>query len=116
MVAHDSKHTCDVSNSLDPNLEDDNVPDTAPIDRTITPVNDEEEVCSVFDTWDVPNDFYEEFPDLLSDLDPDGNGFLAIDISILAADRANPPKWRLAFLAAFAAKAPSIHVDGVNQF
>src|SRR6478735_6828627 len=74
MVAHVSKHTCNASVSLDPNLEDDNVPDTAPIDRTKTPVNDEEEVCSFFDTWDEANDFYELYPELQSDLDPDGNG------------------------------------------
>lgn len=65
---------CDASVSLDPNLEDDNVPDTAPIDRTKTPVSDEEEICSFFDTWDEANEFYEEFPELRSDFDPDGNG------------------------------------------
>ena len=51
--------TCDASVSLDPALEDDNVPDTVPIDRTKIPVSDEEEVCSFFDTWDEANDFYE---------------------------------------------------------
>jgi endonuclease YncB( thermonuclease family) len=66
--------TCDASVSLDPALEDDNVPDTAPIDRTKTPVSDEEQVCSFFDTWDEANDFYELYPELQSDLDPDGNG------------------------------------------
>ncbi|MEZ4533052.1 MAG: thermonuclease family protein [Thermomicrobiales bacterium] len=65
---------CDASVSLDPNLEDDNVPDTAPIDRTKTPVSDEEEICSFFDTWDEAYDFWLEFPELDSDFDPDGNG------------------------------------------
>lgn len=66
--------TCDASVSLDPALEDDNIPDTAPIDRTLTPVSDEEEICSFFDTWDEAYDFWLEFPELDSDFDPDGNG------------------------------------------
>jgi endonuclease YncB( thermonuclease family) len=66
--------TCDASVSLDPDLEDDNVPDTAPIDRTKTPVDDEEEICSFFDSWDEAYDFWLEFPELDSDFDPDGNG------------------------------------------
>ena len=66
--------TCDASVSLDPDLEDDNVPDTAPIDRTLTPVSDEEEICSFFDTWDEAYDFWLEFPELDSDFDPDGDG------------------------------------------
>ncbi|MCC6945807.1 MAG: thermonuclease family protein, partial [Thermomicrobiales bacterium] len=41
--------TCDASVSLDPALEGDK-PDTVPIDRTKTPVSDEEEICSFFDT------------------------------------------------------------------
>jgi len=65
--------TCDASVSLDPNLEDGG-PDTAPIDRTKTPVSDEEEICSLFVTWDEANEFYEAFPELQSDFDPDGNG------------------------------------------
>lgn len=65
---------CDASVSLDPALEDDNLPDTAPIDRTKTPVSDEEEICSFFDTWDEAYDFWLEFPELDSDFDPDGNG------------------------------------------
>lgn len=66
--------TCDASVSLDPNLEDDNVPDTAPIDRTQTPVSDEEEICSFFETWDEAYDFWLEFPQLDAEFDPDGNG------------------------------------------
>jgi len=65
--------TCDASVSLDPELEDDNIPDTAPIDRTKTPVSDEEEICSFFDTWDEAYDFWLEFPELDSEFDPDGN-------------------------------------------
>ena len=65
--------TCDASVSLDPDLEDDNVPDTAPIDRTKTPVSDEEEICSFFDSWDEAYDFWLEFPELDADFDPDGN-------------------------------------------
>jgi endonuclease YncB( thermonuclease family) len=65
--------TCDASVSLDPDLEDDNVPDIAPIDRTKTPVSDEEEICSFFDTWDEAYDFWLEFPELDSEFDPDGN-------------------------------------------
>lgn len=65
---------CDASVSLDPALEDDNLPDTTPIDRTKTPVSDEEEICSFFDTWDEAYDFWLEFPELDSDFDPDGNG------------------------------------------
>jgi endonuclease YncB( thermonuclease family) len=66
--------TCDASVSLDPDLEDDNVPDTAPIDRTLTPVSDEEEICSFFNTWDEAYDFWLKFPELDSDFDPDGDG------------------------------------------
>jgi len=65
--------TCDASVSLDPALEGDK-PDTAPIDRTKTPVSDEEAICSFFDTWDEAYDFYLAFPELRSDFDPDGNG------------------------------------------
>lgn len=65
--------TCDASVSLDPALEGD-VPDTIPIDRTKTPVSDEEEICSFFDTWDEAYEFYLAFPELRSDFDPDGNG------------------------------------------
>jgi micrococcal nuclease len=66
--------TCDASVSLDPDLEDDNSPDTAPIDRTLTPVSDEEEICSFFDTWDEAYDFWLEFPELDADFDPDEDG------------------------------------------
>lgn len=65
---------CDASVSLDPALEDDNIPDTAPIDRTKTPVSDEEEICSFVNTWDEAYDFWLEFPELDAEFDPDGNG------------------------------------------
>ncbi|MBX3070963.1 MAG: thermonuclease family protein [Thermomicrobiales bacterium] len=68
--------TCDASVSLDPGLEDDDVPDTAPIDRTKTPISDSDEelVCSFFDTKDQAQDFLNLYPEMADDLDPDGNG------------------------------------------
>lgn len=67
--------TCDASVSLDPDLEDDDVPDSAPIDRTKTPISDSDEdlICSFFNTKDEAQDFLEMFPEMGSDLDPDGN-------------------------------------------
>ncbi len=66
---------CDASVSLDPDLEDDDIPDSAPIDRTKTPISDSDEnlVCSFFNTKDEAQDFMEMFPEMRSDLDPDGN-------------------------------------------
>ena len=116
MVAHDSKHTCNAFVSLDSNLEDDNVPDTAPINRIKTPVNDEEEAASSSRPGMKRTTSTRSFRISSPISIWTGMGFPAIGISISAADRANPPNWRPAFLAAFAAKAPSIHVDGVNQF
>lgn len=67
--------SCDASVSMDPDLEDpDAGPDDVPIDRTLTPVVDEEAACSFFDTWDDAYDFYLLFPELEESLDPDGNG------------------------------------------
>jgi micrococcal nuclease len=68
--------TCDASVSLDPALERDGRPDTAPINRTTTPISDTDEdlACSFFDRQDQAQDFYNTFPELHSLLDPDGNG------------------------------------------
>lgn len=67
--------SCDASVSMDPDLEDpDAGPDDVPIDRTLTPVVDEEAACSFFDTWDDAYEFYLLFPELEESLDPDGNG------------------------------------------
>lgn len=67
---------CDASVSLDPELEDDDIPDTAPIDRTKTPISDSDEelICSFFDTRDQAQDFMDLYPEMAGDLDPDGNG------------------------------------------
>lgn len=67
---------CDASVSLDPDLEDDDIPDTAPIDRTKTPISDSDEVlvCSFFNTKDEAQDFLDLYPEMAEDLDPDGNG------------------------------------------
>lgn len=67
--------SCDGSVGLDPTLEADGQPDDAPIDRTRTPVEeDEEAACSFFDTYDEAQDFLDEYPEIAEDLDPDGNG------------------------------------------
>ena len=67
--------TCDGSVSMDPSLEDpESGPDDEPIDRTLTPVDDEEFVCSFFDTFDQAQDFLDLYPQLTDILDPDGDG------------------------------------------
>jgi micrococcal nuclease len=67
--------TCDASVSLDPDLEDrDAGPNDVPIDRTLTPVVDEEAACSFFETWDEAYEFYLVFQELEETLDPDGAG------------------------------------------
>jgi len=67
--------SCDGSVSADPSLETDGQPDSAPIDRTQTPVEDEEEAaCSLFHTYDEAQDLFDFFPELSDQLDPDGNG------------------------------------------
>lgn len=67
--------TCDASVSMDPDLEEDGEPDDVPIDRTKTPVEDDEEaVCSLFEYWDEAQDFMDEYPEIAEELDPDGNG------------------------------------------
>lgn len=67
---------CDASVSLDPALEDDDIPDAAPVDRTKTPIDDSDEdlVCSFFNTKDEAQDFLDLYPEMEEDLDPDGNG------------------------------------------
>jgi hypothetical protein len=66
--------TCDGSVSMDPSLED-GEPDDAPIDRTQTPVEvDEEAVCSLFEYYDEAQDFMDEYPEIAEELDPDGDG------------------------------------------
>lgn len=65
---------CDASVSMDPSLED-GEPDDAPIDQAKTPVvDDPEDVCSLFETYDDAQDFLDEFPEVAEELDPDGNG------------------------------------------
>jgi hypothetical protein len=67
--------TCDGSVSMDPDLEDaDAGPDSEPIDRTQTPIDDEEAVCSFFDYFDEAQDFLDLYPELSDILDSDGDG------------------------------------------
>lgn len=67
--------TCDASVSMDPNLEDsENGPDDERIDRTKTPIDDEEAVCSFFDNFDEAQDFLDLYPELSDILDPDDDG------------------------------------------
>lgn len=67
--------SCDESVSMDPTLEADGEPDAAPIDRTRTPVADDEEAaCSFFTTYDEAQDFLDLYPEIADALDPDGNG------------------------------------------
>lgn len=65
---------CDGSVSMDPSLED-GEPDSAPIDRTRTPVEDDPEAtCAFFDTYDDAQEMLDIFPELADQLDPDGDG------------------------------------------
>ncbi len=68
--------TCDASVSLDPDLERDGRPDSAPINRTTTPISDTDEdfACSFFDRQGQAQDFLRAFPEMSETLDPDGNG------------------------------------------
>jgi endonuclease YncB( thermonuclease family) len=66
--------TCDASVSMDPDLEDEDGPDSEPIDRTLTPIDDEEAVCSFFDNFDQAQEFLEIYPELEDVLDADGDG------------------------------------------
>lgn len=67
---------CDASVSGDQTQENpDTGPDTAPIDRTATPIEDEPDaVCSLFDRQADAQDFLDLYPGLADLLDPDGNG------------------------------------------
>ena len=66
---------CDGSVSMDSDLEDsENGPDDEPIDRTLTPVDDAEAVCSFFETFDEAQDFLELYPEIGELIDPDGDG------------------------------------------
>ncbi len=72
--------SCDGSVSADPSLETGGQPDQTPIDRTQTPVEDEEEAaCSFFQTYDEAQDLFDFFPELADQLDPDGNGIACED-------------------------------------
>ena len=66
---------CDASVSMDPELEDsENGPDDEPIDRTLTPVDDAEAVCSFFETFDEAQDFLALYPEIAELIDPDADG------------------------------------------
>lgn len=66
---------CDASVSMDPDLEDpDAGPDDEPIDRTLTPIDDEEAACSFFDSFDEAQEFLAVYPELADIIDPDGDG------------------------------------------
>ena len=72
--------TCDASVSIDPTLEDpDTGPDTESIDRTETPVDDSDAVCSFFSTFEEAQDFMDQYPDLADVLDLDGDGIACED-------------------------------------
>lgn len=71
---------CDASVSMDPDLEDpDSGPDSEPIDRTKTPVDDSDYVCSFFDTFDEAQDFLDLYPEVSELIDPDGDGIACED-------------------------------------
>ncbi len=77
---------CDGSVSLDPTLEVDGAPDPDKIDRTLTPVTeDEDAVCSFFDTFDEAQGFMDAYPEVAEIIDPDGDG-LACEV-YFGADR-----------------------------
>jgi endonuclease YncB( thermonuclease family) len=66
---------CDASVSMDPTLENSETgPDTTPIDRTKTPVDDTDAVCSFFDTFADAQDFLNLYPEVSDIVDPDGDG------------------------------------------
>jgi endonuclease YncB( thermonuclease family) len=71
---------CDASVSMDPDLEDaENGPDDEPIDRTLTPVDDEDAVCSFFETFDEAQDFMDLYPEIAEIIDTDGDGVACED-------------------------------------
>ena len=55
------------------------VPDKTPIDRTKTPVEDEDAVCSFFDTFDEAQDFMALYPEIAEVIDKDGDGIACED-------------------------------------
>ena len=66
---------CDGSVSLDPTLEARGEPDRERIDRTLTPVTeDEDAVCSFFDSFDQAQDFMDAYPEVAEIIDADGDG------------------------------------------
>jgi len=66
---------CDASVSMDPDLEDsESGPDDEAIDRTLTPVDDAEAVCSFFETFDEAQDFLQLYPEIAELIDPDDDG------------------------------------------
>jgi micrococcal nuclease len=71
---------CDASVSMDPDKENSETgPDSEPIDRTKTPVDDSDFVCSFFDTFDQAQDFLDLYPDVSDLIDPDGDGVACED-------------------------------------
>ena len=67
--------SCDASVSMDPDKESSETgPDDEPIDRTLTPVDDEDAVCSFFDTFDDAQDFMDLYPEIAEIVDTDGDG------------------------------------------
>jgi endonuclease YncB( thermonuclease family) len=71
---------CDASVSMDPDLEDSkNGPDDEPIDRTQTPVDDSDYVCSFFNTFDEAQDFLDLYPEVSDVVDADGDGIACED-------------------------------------
>ena len=71
---------CDASVSMDPDQENpDSGPDKTPIDRTKTPVDDEDAVCSFFDTFDDAQDFMALYPEIADVIDKDGDGIACED-------------------------------------
>lgn len=71
---------CDASVSGDPDEEDGDGPDDAPIDRTKEPAEVEEDAaCAFFDTFDQAQAFLAEYPELADIIDPDFDGVACED-------------------------------------
>jgi hypothetical protein len=72
--------TCDASVSMDSDKENPETgPDSEKIDRTLTPVDDEDAVCSFFDTFDDAQDFMDLYPEIADVIDTDGDGVACED-------------------------------------
>lgn len=72
--------TCDASVSMDPDEEDEDGPDDAPIDRTQEPAEVEEDAaCSFFDYFQQAQDFLAQYPELAEIIDPDFDGIACED-------------------------------------